>query len=576
MSLRLVCICGRRMALPEKYAGQYIQCPGCQAMLRIPTSEENLTLTRWVCSCGQRLKARSRTGGRKVRCPKCSSEVSVPFSEEHTAFVKENFMLNGESGIVQPVSDASDGDPQPPDDTGPPVVEPPVTNLLSAWPTEWDEKQTPAALKPGSRPPEPAHVLDDDEDVTRINPRGPTFLGEMAHTPAKGQTGDAYEVIMKPPAKPDRVRRQLVRPAEPAAETPQPAMPAQAGAEARAQGVEEEGIRSSDLLSRFSTKLGIEAAKTALIQARNGYRLYILYALLAACMVNIAQRILSAAAGHTFAAIAWLALPSLFSLFLWAGFVGCVKDGIFQRPMGIEGVFYNAGIHFLRFSLTSVTMAPIAIGLALAGSAAIETLWGPAPFIGRVGIAALASAVGMFALELLLMPPVVSVLEQRNAFSSLRRGFIFIFRHSRELVTITAASIILFWAMSGATCLFWWLSKLLFSSALPAWLFDSIKQFVVGLISVAFMGQVVASLTLLYLSRIGDKERVQDIQDRLRGPAAVPMRLYAAIGAAAVALLALSYFRVEQKPAAGDKFETAPAARERLPESAGPQAATRP
>jgi hypothetical protein len=545
-------------------------------MLLIPTAEENLALTRWVCSCGQRLKARSRTGGRKVRCPKCSSEVSVPFSEEHTAFVEENFILDDESGIVQRVSDPPRGDLQPAKKAGPPVAKPPVNNLLSAWPSEWDEKQTPAALKPGSRPPEPAPVLDDDDDMTRINPRGPTFLGEMSHRPAKRETGAAYEVPTEPPAKPDRVRQQPVRPAEPAAETPQPPVPAQVSEEAYARSVEEEGIHSPDLLSCFNTKTGIGAAKAAVIQARNGYRLYILYALLAACMVNIAQWALSATPGNPSAAVAWLALPSLFSLFLWAGFVGCVKDGIFERTMGIEGVFYNAGVHFLRFTATSVTMAPIAIGLALAGRAAIGALWGPAPFIGRAGIAALAAAAGIFAMELLLVPPVISALEHQNALSSLRRGLLFIFRHSRELVTITAASMVLFWATLGATCLFWWVSKLLLSSALPAWLFDSMKQFVVGLISAAFMGQVVASLMLLYLSHVGDERRLQDIQDRLVGPAAVPMRLYAAIGVAAVALLALNCFRVEQKPAAEDRLQAAPAAREPSPEPAGPQAATRP
>ena len=76
------------MQLPAKYAGQHVQCPDCRAMLRIPTSEEDLDLTRWYCKCGLRLKARPRAAGRKVRCPRCSSELSVPLLEGHPTFME--------------------------------------------------------------------------------------------------------------------------------------------------------------------------------------------------------------------------------------------------------------------------------------------------------------------------------------------------------------------------------------------------------------------------------------------------------------------------------------------------------
>ena len=110
MSIRLICVCGRGMALPEKYAGQYVQCPDCRAMLCIPTPEEDLTLIRWICRCGQRLKARPCIGGQKVSCPKCSNEILIPFSAEHATFIEENFMLDDKSGIVQRVPDLSRGD----------------------------------------------------------------------------------------------------------------------------------------------------------------------------------------------------------------------------------------------------------------------------------------------------------------------------------------------------------------------------------------------------------------------------------------------------------------------------------
>jgi len=576
MPIRLICVCGRAIALPEKYAGQHVQCPDCHAMLRIPTREEDLSLIRWTCSCGQRLKARPRTVGQKLRCPKCSSEVSVPFANGHSAFVEEDYMLDDESGIVQRVPERRRGDLQPVEEAGPPVAEPPVKNLLSTSALERGGMQPPAASK-ADPPPGPALVPDGDDDVTTIHPRGPTFLGEMERTPAKRDTGDAFEAVTRPPAQSDRVRRQPIRPAKPAASAPQPAVAALSSEEeAYAQEVEEEGIRSPELLSYFNTKTGIEAAKAAAMQVLNGYWLYIPYALLAPCMANIAQLALGATAGNTSAAVACLALPSLFSLFLWAGFVACVKDGIFERAMGIERMFYNAGVHFLRFTLTSLMMVPVAVGLVLVGAGAVEAVWGPAPFIGRVGIVALAFAAGLFALELLLLPPVIAVLEHRTAFSSVTRGLLFGFRHFWDLITITAASMVLFWGTVGVICFLWWLSKLMLSVALPAWLFDSMEQFFGGLISAAFMGQVVASLMLLYLSHVGDEERLQQIQNRLQGPAAVPVRLYGTIGAAAVALLALNYARVDQKPAAGNQLEAPPAVREPVPESSGPQAPARP
>ena len=109
--IRLICVCERSMALPAKYAGQYVQCPDCHAMLLIPSLRENLVLTRWTCPCGQRLKARSCIAGKKVRCPKCSHEVLIPFSSEHSKFVEENFVMDDKSRIVQRVEAPAQEEP---------------------------------------------------------------------------------------------------------------------------------------------------------------------------------------------------------------------------------------------------------------------------------------------------------------------------------------------------------------------------------------------------------------------------------------------------------------------------------
>ena len=109
--IRLICVCERSMALPAKYAGQYVQCPDCHAMLLIPTYREDLLLTRWTCPCGQRLKARACMAGRKVHCPKCSSEVLIPFPGEHSKFVEETFIMDDRSGVVRRAEELTREDP---------------------------------------------------------------------------------------------------------------------------------------------------------------------------------------------------------------------------------------------------------------------------------------------------------------------------------------------------------------------------------------------------------------------------------------------------------------------------------
>ena len=99
--IRVMCHCKRFMVLPDKYAGQHVQCPDCRAMLRIPTEKEDRELTRWFCSCGQRLKARARSAGLKVTCPRCKAETTVPLPEKYETFIEEKFALDATSGIVQ-------------------------------------------------------------------------------------------------------------------------------------------------------------------------------------------------------------------------------------------------------------------------------------------------------------------------------------------------------------------------------------------------------------------------------------------------------------------------------------------
>ena len=98
MSIRLICVCGRSMSLPAKYAGEYVECPDCRAMLRIPTRDEDKELVRWSCKCGQHLKARPRSAGRKIHCPKCGMETMVPLPVRDDSFIRKKFSPKDSKG----------------------------------------------------------------------------------------------------------------------------------------------------------------------------------------------------------------------------------------------------------------------------------------------------------------------------------------------------------------------------------------------------------------------------------------------------------------------------------------------
>ena len=94
MPIRLLCRCKRLMILPKKYTGQHIQCPACKRMIRIPTGDEDGSLTRWRCTCGQRLKARATSAGRSIICPRCRTTTTVPLPPNEEKFIEEKFRID--------------------------------------------------------------------------------------------------------------------------------------------------------------------------------------------------------------------------------------------------------------------------------------------------------------------------------------------------------------------------------------------------------------------------------------------------------------------------------------------------
>ena len=82
MPIRMLCMCGCEVTLPDRHAGAQVNCPACKAALKAPSAAEDATLMRFICSCGQRLKARAKSAGQILSCPRCHGDVIVPAAPE--------------------------------------------------------------------------------------------------------------------------------------------------------------------------------------------------------------------------------------------------------------------------------------------------------------------------------------------------------------------------------------------------------------------------------------------------------------------------------------------------------------
>lgn len=520
MHIRLICVCGRLMSLPEKYAGQHVQCPQCEAMLRIPTREEDLGLIRWFCDCGQRLKARRRSAGRKVRCPRCGNQSAVPELDEAESLLSEEFLLDDKSGVVQLA----------PQET--------TEQLASAQPA------VPEPIEADIGPEEsPLELVSLDEPVAaeRVPSAGPSAPAEEEPVAAEVSADDddgsgIYDLAVPQPLP----KAPLQVPPAPA---PTPVavggMPRTAAAEYEE---EEEGIAARDLSRYFNVRSGKDAAVAGVSQVLNGYWLYIPYALLGGCATNILQIATASTEGRTAMAFVWMGVSFLFTIYLWAAFAGCVKDGIFERSMGIERLLHHGAAHFLYFGGTVLLMIPVGLVLGILAAAGVAGAWVALPGLWKVLVVIVTVVGGVFFFTLLFLPPVVAVLEKTNPLFAVGKGLLFGFKHIGSLISLALVSMLIGGGIVLIIGLFYWLASLLLFFILPPWLFDAVGVFVGGIVGGAILGQLTSAIMLLYLSDL-DEDKLEEIHENLRGPRTRPRLLFAAIAVLAIVMLGTNYYR---------------------------------
>ena len=483
------------MDLPEKYAGQHVQCPECRAVLRIPDESEDLELLRWFCSCGQRLKARTKSSGRTVRCPKCGAETTVPKIE--AADVR--FVLDSPDGVVR---------------------------------IESSEPVSPAAESPSTTdvPPSEKESLelaaDSDDDVYDLG------VPKAHEEPPPPQTPEAVPVSpMQEALKPEP--------------------------EFTSEFNDGEGIPPGNLSNYFNAASGKDAAVSGMTQVLNGHWLYIPYALLASCAANLLAMVQQSTQGHPGAQISAAALSFIATAFFWAAFIGCIKDGIFERSMGVERLLYHGLMNVLRFAGTLLLMLPIGAAIGFGGALGISAAWVILPGIGKILVIVAAALFAIFFFTLLLLPPVVCVLEKTNPLFAVGRGLAFGFRKVGALISLSIVSVIVGFGICLVIWFFFWLAQLFLSIALRnvPWLYQAIYMFVGGIGGGAIMGQLTASVMVLYLSDQSEN-RLQRIHDTLRSPQTRPQLLYATIVVGAIALLVLCFLRLRNYSAPFPSFWT--------------------
>lgn len=80
MPIQVKCSCGKSLAVPDKYAGKRIKCPGCESALTVPAqaaAAKPATISV-KCKCGKTLGVKPELAGKKVKCPTCQAVLAIP------------------------------------------------------------------------------------------------------------------------------------------------------------------------------------------------------------------------------------------------------------------------------------------------------------------------------------------------------------------------------------------------------------------------------------------------------------------------------------------------------------------
>ena len=83
MPIPVTCLCGKRFAAVDSWAGKRAQCPVCGQAITIPASGDQSATAATApaivvaCRCGQRFQAGAHLAGKQLACPQCGNALLV-------------------------------------------------------------------------------------------------------------------------------------------------------------------------------------------------------------------------------------------------------------------------------------------------------------------------------------------------------------------------------------------------------------------------------------------------------------------------------------------------------------------
>ena len=282
-----------------------------------------------------------------------------------------------------------------------------------------------------------------------------------------------------------------------------------------------EGIRQRELSSYFNAVGPIDAAWMGMLHVRHGMLLYLIYACLSAATARGVVLLRHYAADGSQGLLVGQILLACASMYFLAAFLGCIKDSVFQRYLGIERFFYHGGRYFLWFTLTCLVIAPAYAGIGLGCAALIRRV--AAASAGFFGVLLVAIVLGLVAGTLCLAlacPIVVGVVEAADPIRALGRGLGFAFRHFWKLAGLVVSLVVVSGMSVGGLYFLLVFVTPMFLRALPPPVYDTIQVMIGSFFYAALLGLASESLMLFYLSNLGDEEKLQQIQGTTAGPGA--------------------------------------------------------
>ena len=292
----------------------------------------------------------------------------------------------------------------------------------------------------------------------------------------------------------------------------------------------EEGIHAPELTRHFCVPGPVQAMLAGVFQAATSGALQVLWAALLAAAARLAGVMVHYTDGHI--GRKWLMCSGscVFAAFLWTGFLGGVKDRVFERVFGIERYLHHGLTHLPRLCASFALTLPLWIAGGVACDRGMAWMLGLClGWPAKAAIGSLMLVIAVAAGLSLLLVPTVAVLEQTGPLAAVTASARFLLRQGHNVLGLAAALTVLAGLCASVLWGFYTLANMMGPSTSPHLVYDTLNVLALSAGVGGLMGAGSAALMMLYLSHQNDNERLLAIQAKIRGPHCLPWRTRAAV-----------------------------------------------